>query len=929
MEGARFENPKAISGVAAAASGVGFGSGNGNKAMALGSDVVLKTSAPTIMERFKATVKEREDELRVSDDELVFLSSDEVVRIYESFLSELTVNLKPIITDLTIIAGEQREHAQGIAAAICARILEAPVDQKLPSLYLLDSIVKNFGEAYLRYFSPRLPDVFCAAYRQVHPSMYASMRHLFGTWSPFFPSSVLRKIEARLGFPTAINNQSSGVNSLRASESPRPTHSIHVNPKYLEARRQIGDTGLDTAGSEILSSRGHAVGPAKLQPSVASRSVKSSTPYGFKNARSLSPPLDEVSMGASPRRAAKRASPSHSGFNYVYSRASGRHEEPNDLLRNNLPEDISLKFETPANRYNKGIDLDRPRALIDAYGMDERQKPQADKHLKVDHSNVNGILKNASLKTWLNTEEEEFNWEDMAPSSGDGGRSNEMFVSSVAPPASFGKRPGFGAYPDTSLGTSRSNWSNQAQLPVANGVAARVEGSAINSVPVVNSRFPGFLSENAISNDLQSAKPDFGIQGNGMTPQISFPGNGMPSSLEHKSSLVGNFPIADARIRGLSVGPTLRPGFDPSSHETKPDAISGSRVAFPAKLLPQQFGIQSNVQNHIPPFTNQLRGFNPLNQQVRPHIDVLRPPNMITPVPFPAPLHQSRPNSGPGYGSQGRGVPVPIGPVLPNMNPSVRSSMPFPGPVNGSIPLTGTTMVRPPLQGFPANPAGVGAFSGLFDSLMAQGLISLTKDTPMQESVGLDFNQDVLKMRHESAIKALYGDLPRQCTACGLRFKCQEAHRSHMDWHVTRNRNISKNRKQRPSRKWFVNVDTWLSSAETLGVETVPGILPDDDAVVEKNDDEEMAVPADDDQRNCALCGEPFDDFYSDETDEWMYKGAVYLNVPTGSTSGIDRSQLGPIVHSKCRSETSGASSHNFQREGFSEEGSDRKRLRS
>ena len=59
------------------------------------------------------------------------------------------------------------------------------------------------------------------------------MRHLFGTWSKVFPPSVLRKIEAQLQFSQAVNNQPSSVNPLRESESPRPTHGIHVDPPYL------------------------------------------------------------------------------------------------------------------------------------------------------------------------------------------------------------------------------------------------------------------------------------------------------------------------------------------------------------------------------------------------------------------------------------------------------------------------------------------------------------------------------------------------------------------------------------------------------------------------------------------------------------------------------------------------------------------------
>lgn len=81
--------------------------------------VVKPPPPPSILDRFKALLNQREDEFGGEDP-----SSEEVVQLYEVVLGELTFNSKPIITDLTIIADERREHGEGIANAICTRILE-------------------------------------------------------------------------------------------------------------------------------------------------------------------------------------------------------------------------------------------------------------------------------------------------------------------------------------------------------------------------------------------------------------------------------------------------------------------------------------------------------------------------------------------------------------------------------------------------------------------------------------------------------------------------------------------------------------------------------------------------------------------------------------------------------------------------------------
>lgn len=118
MEGASFLSSRSI----------GYRPAPNDSVVGLPSNSSQKSLTP-ILDRFKLLLKEREEEIRVSsggddDIEIPLLSTEEIVELYEVVLSELVINSKPIITDLTIIAGEQREHGAGIADAICARIIE-------------------------------------------------------------------------------------------------------------------------------------------------------------------------------------------------------------------------------------------------------------------------------------------------------------------------------------------------------------------------------------------------------------------------------------------------------------------------------------------------------------------------------------------------------------------------------------------------------------------------------------------------------------------------------------------------------------------------------------------------------------------------------------------------------------------------------------
>ncbi|RRT81783.1 hypothetical protein BHE74_00026827 [Ensete ventricosum] len=507
-------------------------------------------AAPPIMVRFHAMVREREEELKeaTGEDPPPPLTADDVVRCYEDVLAELTFNSKPIISELTMIAGNQVRYAKEIADAICARVLEKCEF----SFYLCVPLLK----------------VFCEAYNQVHPSQYSPMRHLFKTWLQVFPYSVLRKIEDELQFSPSENERPSGIASTRPSKStsPCPSHGIHVNPKYLEARRQFEQSsvvrfnnpvtlafvplltdkcklscvkikeihavdthknaqesdydlerleGLSSENPEgwsgatrrlhkpstqyneydldqpellpqrLTAAREDSPQTAMLRPS-SMIDAGGSVPY-LKNKISLplsprriglkrpvSPPIVRSHNGTSPRKIGGRASTSHFGSGYE----PGRLGDPNGWLGRSWPSNEDHQHVEASTLYklNNGAGKQHPRDLIDAYGNPRGRVSSYEKFSKVQRLDVNGRASEAAARKWKNSDEEEYDWEDMSPTLSDRSRRNSL--PRVGPSAgSFNIRTSF-SRPDPAVLESdfgRRSWPGQAQLHAADNPSFMVE----------------------------------------------------------------------------------------------------------------------------------------------------------------------------------------------------------------------------------------------------------------------------------------------------------------------------------------------------------------------------------------------------------------------------------------------------------------------
>jgi pre-mRNA cleavage complex 2 protein Pcf11 len=155
-------------------------------------------------------------------------------------------------------------------------------------------------------------------------------------------------------------------------------------------------------------------------------------------------------------------------------------------------------------------------------------------------------------------------------------------------------------------------------------------------------------------------------------------------------------------------------------------------------------------------------------------------------------------------------------------------------------------------------------------------------------------------------VSALFEDLPYECSICGLKLKLQETLDRHLEWHAVAN--PEPNDVEEASRRWFANSEDWVAGRREAYLQSDSDSYMEESGKTSDDEGEEPMVPADEEECACILCGQVFEDYYSQEMNEWMFKGAVYMTVPFGDDETGDSCQTavnGPIVHVNCVSESS------------------------
>ncbi|PYH42585.1 putative mRNA cleavage factor complex component Pcf11 [Aspergillus saccharolyticus JOP 1030-1] len=136
------------------------------------------------------------------------LASDEVAEDYKNSLEDLTTNDRFQISNLTVIAKENTEHAMAISRVLENHIRTTPPAQKLPALYVVDSIVKNVGTPYTLFLGRNMYQTFMNAYTLVDSQTRRKLDEMLKTWKepvpgsldtrPVFPPEITRGIESAL-----------------------------------------------------------------------------------------------------------------------------------------------------------------------------------------------------------------------------------------------------------------------------------------------------------------------------------------------------------------------------------------------------------------------------------------------------------------------------------------------------------------------------------------------------------------------------------------------------------------------------------------------------------------------------------------------------------------------------------------------------------
>ncbi|KAF8357531.1 pcf-11 [Pristionchus pacificus] len=206
------------------------------------------------------------------------------LQVHSTTLQELRANNKNTINLLTILADDYSEVAHAIVQTIDDHLHNVTQEQKLPTLYLTDSIVKNVSTPYKALFEKCIVKMFLHCFKSGDERVRTALHRLRLTWTEIFSRGKLYELDIKVNqedpkwpIDTPVPNGGNGKNrtvptSSVASSSTttvptpivRPSTSnqkVHVNPKFMDKMAvKKGEGASPSSSSSSVSSRTVTVG---------------------------------------------------------------------------------------------------------------------------------------------------------------------------------------------------------------------------------------------------------------------------------------------------------------------------------------------------------------------------------------------------------------------------------------------------------------------------------------------------------------------------------------------------------------------------------------------------------------------------------------------------------------------------------------------
>lgn len=219
---------------------------------------------------------------------------------YSEDLETLTFNSKPVINSMTELANEySSDFAHIIVRCIEDKIKMVETTQKLPLLYLLDSILKNHTRPYHDLLQQNIVSIFAHVFQYVQRDQAAKVRSALHklrlTWTDnYFSLTKLNQLDRKIqtldpNWPIIPSNKAALENNTKP-DLPNPSlrtsgQSIHINPavfgrqpslstesdldaQYKQKQIELMELKLETMRKQLSAQKDMQAIDEKQQPAV-------------------------------------------------------------------------------------------------------------------------------------------------------------------------------------------------------------------------------------------------------------------------------------------------------------------------------------------------------------------------------------------------------------------------------------------------------------------------------------------------------------------------------------------------------------------------------------------------------------------------------------------------------------------------------------